>query len=77
MLRRTKDQKINGEPIIKLPARDVEVVVCQFDKEERRFYEALEDRTSATMKKYKQEGNLEKNYTSVLILLLRLRQGVF
>lgn len=65
MLRRMKDAVIgeslhvragsadhaDGKPILNLPARLVQVVKCDFDAEERAFYEALEKKTSLTFNK--------------------------
>lgn len=73
MLRRQKDQTLNGKPLIELPARIVEIVPCDFDVEERTFYHALADKMGKTMEKLMQQEHA--NYTSVLLLLLRLRQG--
>lgn len=75
MLRRTKNQEIDGKPIIVLPPRTVEVLPCEFDAEERAFYSAVEARTDLAMNKFMEKGTVMANYTSVLILLLRLRQG--
>lgn len=75
MLRRTKTQIINGKPILNLPDRSVAVVECEFDAEEQQFYTAVVDRTELTLNKYAKSGTLSNNFTSVLILLLRLRQG--
>jgi hypothetical protein len=41
----------DGKPILNLPARLVQVVKCDFDAEERAFYEALEKKTSLTFNK--------------------------
>ncbi|KAF9511453.1 hypothetical protein BS47DRAFT_1373028 [Hydnum rufescens UP504] len=75
MLRRTKDQMLNGEPLIVLPDRTVEVITCQFDREEREFYAALEARTNLSLNKFIERGEVMNNYTSILVLLLRLRQA--
>ncbi|RSH87961.1 uncharacterized protein EHS24_000484 [Apiotrichum porosum] len=75
MLRRTKDATINGKPILNLPERRVEVVECTFDAEERQFYDALEQRTALTFNKFLRNGSAMSNYTSVLSMLLRLRQA--
>lgn len=76
MLRRTKTQEIDGKPIIVLPPRTVDIIQCEFDDEERAFYQAVEARTSLAMNKFVEQGSVMSNYTSVLILLLRLRQGM-
>jgi SNF2 family DNA or RNA helicase len=75
MLRRLKTDVINGKALIELPAREVEIVNCDFDPEERAFYNALEDKIQLTMNKFVKDGSVMKNYTAILTLLLRLRQG--
>ena len=75
MLRRTKTQTINGTPLLNLPKRTINVVECEFDEDERAFYSALEARTSLTFNKFIKSNQVMSNYTSVLLLLLRLRQG--
>lgn len=75
MLRRTKDMTINGAPLINLPGRAIETVFCEFDDDERAFYTALQEKTSLTLNKFIKAGTVMNNYTSVLLLLLRLRQG--
>lgn len=77
MLRRRKDALLNGKPIIELPARDVNVLECEFDDEERAFYTALQEKVEETLNKFIKSGDISKNLTSVLVLLLRLRQGKF
>ncbi|KAF9523816.1 SNF2 family N-terminal domain-containing protein [Crepidotus variabilis] len=74
MLRRRKDQLLNGEVLIKLPKRTVDIVPCEFDPAEREFYDALESKMEGVIEKImaKSGGN---SYISVLTLLLRLRQA--
>lgn len=76
MLRRTKNQTIDGKPILILPERTVEVVTCEFDPEEREFYNMLQERAATRLADMEAGGELTgKSYTQVLLLLLRLRQG--
>ncbi|KZO99167.1 hypothetical protein CALVIDRAFT_477641 [Calocera viscosa TUFC12733] len=75
MLRRTKQDQVNGQPLLKLPPREVQVVQCEFDKDEEDFYKALQERTTLTFNKFLKRGDVMKNYTSVLVLLLRMRQA--
>ncbi|KAK1925490.1 SNF2 family N-terminal domain-containing protein [Papiliotrema laurentii] len=75
MLRRTKDATLDGKPILNLPGRTVDIVACEFDKEEREFYTALEQQTALTFNKFVKAGTVMSNYTSVLTMLLRLRQA--
>ncbi|CDO71519.1 hypothetical protein BN946_scf184910.g18 [Trametes cinnabarina] len=74
MLRRTKTTIINGKPILELPDRLVNVVECEFDAEERAFYNSVEAKVQASLEEL-QQGDINKAYTSVLVLLLRLRQS--
>lgn len=73
MLRRRKDQILNGKPLIELPQRTVEIVPCEFDPAEQAFYAALQTKMEGSIEKLMQEK--AANYMSVLLLLLRLRQG--
>ena len=75
MLRRTKTTIINGKPLLDLPARTVKNVYCDFDPEERAFYDGVEERVKERVDKLEAEGQMQKAYTSMLVLLLRLRQG--
>jgi SNF2 family DNA or RNA helicase len=75
MLRRKKDHILNGKPILQLPDRTVNVVKCDFDPEEYAFYMALESKMSTEVDKLMNAGEAQKNYTNILVMLLRLRQG--
>ncbi|KAH7101206.1 SNF2 family N-terminal domain-containing protein [Auriculariales sp. MPI-PUGE-AT-0066] len=74
MLRRTKASTLNGKPILELPARNVKVVECEFDASERQFYRSLEEKTAKIFNDMDRAGEVQKNYISVLVMLLRLRQ---
>ncbi|KAG0663768.1 hypothetical protein C6P45_000751 [Maudiozyma exigua] len=74
MLRRTKTDKIDGRPILELPPKNVEVDKTNLDGEEADFYHDLENKNKKLAKRLlarKAKGN----YSSVLTLLLRLRQA--
>ncbi|EGO26624.1 hypothetical protein SERLADRAFT_447781 [Serpula lacrymans var. lacrymans S7.9] len=75
MLRRRKDHVLNGKAILQLPARKVEIVACEFDKDEKAFYSALENKMSTELDKLVQADMATKSYTHVLLMLLRLRQA--
>jgi SNF2 family DNA or RNA helicase len=77
MLRRLKTDLVNGRPIIELPAREVKVVHCDFDEDERSFYDALAAKIEIAVSKFQRQGTVTQNYTAILTLLLRLRQGVY
>lgn len=38
-LRRTKDQKINGRPLVSLPSKTVHLVEVELSNEDRRVYD--------------------------------------
>ncbi|KAJ8475179.1 hypothetical protein ONZ51_g6714 [Trametes cubensis] len=69
MLRRTKTTVINGKPILELPDRLVNVVNCEFDADERAFYHSVEEKVNTSLEQL-QQGDINKAYTSVLVLLL-------
>jgi SNF2 family DNA or RNA helicase len=75
MLRRKKTDTVNGKTLIDLPNRTVEVVACPFDPYEQAFYTALEAKMESALDKLMSRDNGNKAYMSVLLLLLRLRQG--
>ncbi len=75
MLRRKKDSLLNGQKLIELPNRVIEIVPCEFDIEEQAFYDALVAKVELTLNKFIKSGDMMKNYTCVMVLLLRLRQG--
>ena len=74
LLRRTKKSTINGEPIINLGPRVTEVCHAEFDEDQRGYYQATEKGYQLQFNKYFRAGTVNKNYTNVLVLLLRLRQ---
>lgn len=76
LLRRRKDQHFNGKILIELPKRTIEIVSCPFNDSEQQFYASLEMKMdSALQKLIKSDGG--SAYMSILLLLLRLRQGNF
>ena len=77
MLRRRKDQILNGKALIELPKRIVNVVSCNFDPSEQYFYDSLETKMETVIEKLMATSKGNNSYISVLLLLLRLRQGFF
>ena len=75
LLRRTKTSLIDGKPIINLPPKTEEIQHVVFNDEEQAFYNALESKTQIQFNKYLRAGTVGKNYSNVLVLLLRLRQA--
>ncbi|PSR85776.1 SNF2 family N-terminal domain-domain-containing protein [Coniella lustricola] len=75
MLRRTHDSLLDGEPIIKLPARREVDAYAVFDKEQEAYYRALESKQQLKFNKYLRQGTVMEHYLRILTLLLRLRQA--
>ncbi|RDX49056.1 hypothetical protein OH76DRAFT_1483538 [Lentinus brumalis] len=75
LLRRTKDAKLdNGEPILQLPPKHVELVEVEFSKDERDIYDQFEKRAQIQINRFIRNNTLLKNAQYILVLILRLRQ---
>ncbi|KAL8836619.1 MAG: hypothetical protein Q9170_002842 [Blastenia crenularia] len=75
LLRRNKKSTIDGKPILSLPDRTTESRHAAFSEDEQAFYTALESQTQLQFNKYLRAGTVGRNYSNVLVLLLRLRQA--
>ncbi|KAG8385577.1 hypothetical protein BUALT_Bualt03G0059600 [Buddleja alternifolia] len=75
MLRRTKGTFIDGEPIVNLPPKTIEMKKVDFSEEERDFYCRLEADSRAQFAEYAAAGTVKQNYVNILLMLLRLRQA--
>lgn len=75
MLRRTKESKLDGKPLVSLPPRQISRTDVTFSEDEQQFYRALEERVQLQFNKYLKQGTVMKNYANALVLLLRLRQA--
>ncbi|MCJ1388555.1 hypothetical protein MMC18_001402 [Xylographa bjoerkii] len=75
LLRRTKKSLIDGKPILSLPERTTEIQHAVFSPDEQSFYRDLEAQSQIRFNKYLQQGTVGRNYSNVLVLLLRLRQA--
>ncbi|KAF4460770.1 dna repair rad16 [Fusarium albosuccineum] len=75
MLRRKKNSKLNDKPILKLPEKTEEIVYAELSSEERDFYAQLEKNAQVQFNKYLRAGSVGKNYSNILVLLLRMRQA--
>lgn len=73
-LRRTKESRLDGRPIIQLPARRDLDAHTEFNEDQAAFYYALEHQQQLKFNKYLRAGTAMKNYIFALVLLLRLRQ---
>ncbi|KFK38999.1 hypothetical protein AALP_AA3G186900 [Arabis alpina] len=75
MLRRTKGTILDGQPIINLPPKIVNLSKVDFSLEEFSFYRKLEAYAQDQFQAYAAEGTVYQNYASILVMLLRLRQA--
>ena len=75
MLRRMKDSLIDGKPILNLPPKSEVITHVVFSEEEQNFYKQLESNAQVQFNKYLRAGTVGKNYSNILVLLLRLRQA--
>ena len=75
LLRRTKKSMIDGKPILNLPPRNTEPRHATFSEDESQFYQALQTQTQLQFNKYLRAGTVGRNYSNILVLLLRLRQA--
>ncbi|KAF8253640.1 hypothetical protein K440DRAFT_533033 [Wilcoxina mikolae CBS 423.85] len=67
MMRRTKRDYLMGKPIITLPKK-------RLNNEERALYEAVRMHAVTKINKYVEEGTEMKHFSTILTMLLRLRQ---
>jgi SNF2 family DNA or RNA helicase len=74
LLRRMKSSLIDGKPLITLPPKTEEITHVVFSEDEQAFYNALEGKSRIQFNKYMNANTVGKNYSNILVLLLRLRQ---
>ncbi|KAJ8073759.1 hypothetical protein PM082_012037 [Marasmius tenuissimus] len=74
LLRRKKDTMLDGKRLIELPPRNVHLNKLEFSEEEKEIYEMVERKSQAIFNRFLRAGTVLKNYSQVLVLLLRLRQ---
>lgn len=73
-MRRMKKDQLMGKDLVCLQKKRVRMVELEFGEEERGLYRCVEAMSRETMNKYIKEGTVMKNYSDVLVMLLRLRQ---
>ncbi|KAI6085770.1 SNF2 family N-terminal domain-containing protein [Hypoxylon rubiginosum] len=74
-LRRTKTSMLDGKPILRLPELVKVEAMTTFNKEQKAFYDALEQKQKLKANEFLKAGGNFKQYTYILVLLLRLRQA--
>lgn len=65
-MRRLKSDKVNGQPIITLPPKTIEVRELEFTLEEMDFYDSMEKQSQARFLKYVRQ-NFRQNYHHILV----------
>ncbi|KAL4077807.1 SNF2 family N-terminal domain-containing protein, partial [Scleroderma citrinum] len=72
LLRRTKNAKLDGKPILQLPLKHIDLVTLEFSVDEREIYDNFEKRSRIRINRYIKDRTLLKKY--VAVMMLRLRQ---
>ena len=76
LLRRTKETKDNaGNVILTLPVRNVVIDYNVFSIDEKQCYDVLFTNAKLQFNRFVRAGTVMKNYSYILVLLLRLRQA--
>jgi SNF2 family DNA or RNA helicase len=76
LLRRTKEDQVDGKALIQLPKREVILIRTPFqDEDEAAFYKAINEKIQLQFSKFLRSGDIMGQYMVVLTLLLRLRQS--
>ncbi|KAI4258620.1 MAG: hypothetical protein LQ352_001155 [Teloschistes flavicans] len=76
VLRRTKDMKTpDGQALVPLPPRVIEIEELELSKQEREVYDYIYTRAKRTFNATMEAGTLLKSYTTIFAQILRLRQS--
>ena len=76
LIRREKNMKdSDGKSIVNLPKKTVQIVKLEFSPEERQIYNALYNKAKRQFDALSHKGMLLKSFSSILTMLLRLRQA--
>jgi len=76
VLRRTKDMRTpDGQALVPLPPRTIEIEELELSKQEREVYDYIFTRAKRTFNATMEAGTLLKSYTTIFAQILRLRQS--
>lgn len=76
VMRRTKEMKTpDGEALVPLPSRKIEVESIELSKAEQAVYDWIYTRAKRTFAANVEAGTLMKSYTTIFAQILRLRQS--
>ncbi|XP_020592871.1 putative SWI/SNF-related matrix-associated actin-dependent regulator of chromatin subfamily A member 3-like 1 [Phalaenopsis equestris] len=73
-LRRMKGTNNGSDSLVLLPPKTVETYLVELTSEEREQYEKMESEAKSTLKEYINDDAVLRNYSTVLHIILRLRQ---
>ncbi|KAM0788905.1 hypothetical protein ACM66B_002987 [Microbotryomycetes sp. NB124-2] len=77
LLRREKKMKDkDGNPIVKLPPKHIDIQYLTFSQEEREIYDAIYRNAKSQFLGYAEKGTVLSNVTAIFSILMRLRQCV-
>ena len=76
VMRRTKDMKTpDGEPLVPLPPKQIDIVEVELSETERSVYDYIFTRAKRTFSKNVEAGTVMKAFTTIFAQILRLRQS--
>ncbi|KAK0703849.1 SNF2 family N-terminal domain-containing protein [Lasiosphaeria miniovina] len=76
VMRRTKDMKTpDGQPLVALPPKRIEIVNIELSETERAVYDYIFTRAKRTFNANVEAGTVMKAFTSIFAQILRLRQS--
>ncbi|KAK1278761.1 hypothetical protein QJS04_geneDACA003609 [Acorus gramineus] len=73
-LRRTKDSQADGKSLVGLPPKTVATCYVELSAEEREQYDHMESEAQNALRQYINDDTVMRNYSTVLHIILRLRQ---
>ncbi|KAK1294442.1 hypothetical protein QJS10_CPA16g01178 [Acorus calamus] len=73
-LRRTKDSQVDGKSLVGLPPKTVATCYVELSAEEREQYDHMESEAQNALRQYINADTVMRNYSTVLHIILRLRQ---
>ncbi|KAG6874399.1 hypothetical protein C0995_015135 [Termitomyces sp. Mi166 len=77
LLRREKNMRdIDGNRIVELPSKEVVVETLEFSPLERKIYDKIYISAKRDFERLDAKGLINKNYTHILAMLMRLRRAV-
>ncbi|WAQ86001.1 hypothetical protein PtA15_6A631 [Puccinia triticina] len=77
LLRREKKMKdLNGEPIVSLPPKHINLAYLELNRKERTIYDMIYNNAKSEYMEYLGQGTVMSHVTAILAILMRLRQAV-